>query len=227
MNKIIGQKFALADNVTQLQIADLAAGFNAAAAFWNAAIDHDSYAYEHLRPHGRCIYSALSVVDVLKSTGRPDAYVQKVGLEICRFAHDGVSLTNSITVGNPEHVHSGSERRWNAHLIVRLGDTFIDPSIAQARRPWNDVPHFSAMINAAPVGFQISVAGETVKSKASWVHKIGRDFLRITYFDLLREQDLATRQFLKAPDAKLEARQEVVKAAVQRLKQLGPHEGMV
>ena len=217
MENIVGQTYAFVHKLTDSQLTDLNAGMNACSAFWQAAIGHQSYGSEHLRPHTRCIYSALAVLDVLKCMGRTDAFVQKVGLDVRRFASDCNTLRQGLAVGTPGYVPSGKEKRWNAHLIVRLGDVFIDPSISQARRPWNDLPDFAAMINSAPENLEIEIGGEFAKAKAAWVSQTAGEYIQITYFDLLRAQDMATRGYLKAPDAKLEARSEIVDLAVKNL----------
>lgn len=108
MQSIIGQKYAFLQELTQTQLTDLDAGMEACFAFWRAAVVHDSYSSEHLRPHGRCIYSALAVLDILKMSGRSDAFVQKVGLDVRRIASDANTVVKGLAVGSPHYIHRGA-----------------------------------------------------------------------------------------------------------------------
>lgn len=217
MSNFTGRRFATESQLTNKQLDDLNRGFRACEAFWMAALDHPSYEFEHLRPHGRCIYSALSVRDILRNLGRTDATVQKVGLDVRRYAADKETLRNGLAVGHPRYVQMGEERRWNAHLVVRLGDVFIDPSMSQARRPWNKLPDFGVIIPGRQAPSNLEVEGEFTKTKAFWEYKHEFEFIQIRYFELLRAQDIPTRGFLSAPDAKPEARNDVVGIATSVL----------
>jgi len=217
--KIVGGSFAFRERLNEKQIADLDIGLSACTAFWTAALGLSSYEVEHLRPHGRCIYASLAVLDILHKLGRNDAFVQKVGLDVRQYGHDMTTVLNGLRIGDAAYRERTTERRWNAHLLVRLGDVFIDPTIAQARRPWNSLPHFSAMINAAPADFEIDIGGKWAKTKATWVQQTIGSFVQTTYFDLPREQDIKTRAYMKAPDAKPEARKDVVREALNIISQ--------
>lgn len=169
-------------------------------------------AYHHVHGHRQIREDTLCL-----GVGHTDATVQKVGLDVRRYAADKETLRNGLAVGHPRYVQMGEERRWNAHLVVRLGDVFIDPSMSQARRPWNKLPDFGVIIPGRQAPSNLEVEGEFTKTKAFWEYKHEFEFIQIRYFELLRAQDIPTRGFLSAPDAKPEARNDVVGIATSVL----------
>lgn len=214
---ISGASFAFREELDERQIADLDIGLAVCRAFWSAAQALPSYEIEVLRPHGRCIYASLAVRDILWQLGRNNAVVQKVGLDVRRYTPDMRTILNGIRVGTDNYKSLTTERRWNAHLVVKLGDVFIDPTIAQVRREWNNMPHYSAMVNIAPADNEIQIDGKVAKTIAVWMQKKMDSFIQISYFELPRELDVKTRGYLKAPDAKPEARIDVVREALNIL----------
>lgn len=215
MEIVHGRIFADQSHLTPTQAVDLDIAWRACAAFWNAALRHD-YKTEHLRPHGRCIYSALAVLDILKGMGRDDASVQKVGLDVRQLRSDG-SVVRGLGIGHPRYAPVSSRPGWNAHLTVRVGDLLIDPSVAQAQRSWNDLPHYCILAVGTNRLETIDICGEPVQVKASWAYQLDGDTIQLTYHDLLRAQDIATRGFRKVPDAKPEARADIVAIALDEI----------
>lgn len=218
IENVFGRMLMSSNELTEQQTTDMKVGLDVCRAFWAASMRLPSYKIEHLKPHGRCIYASMALVDILHHLGRKDAIVQKVGLEVRQYNPAMTYILNAIRVGHANYVDELLERRWNAHLIVRLGDVFIDPSIAQVRRSWNNLPYYSAMIDLDDEYKTIYIGEEKVSTKAGWMYQqADSTLLQVAYFDLAREQDIKSRGYRKAPDAKPEARKDVVREAIKIL----------
>lgn len=213
MEHIIGTAFMPEDKLSAAQRRDLDDGMAAAAAFWQAAQTDKSWQQKHLRPHGRCIYSALSVLDILHALGRTDARPFKTGLELHMVSNAPFVPARVLTIGYPGTPFV--KGAWNAHLVVRLGDILIDPAIAQMKRDWNDMPHYAAFLAGAPEGHSIELNGFGTAPTTTVHRRFGSgNSFQISYFELPRQVEVATRGWRSAGDARLEARVDVVRRAV-------------
>jgi hypothetical protein len=213
MDQITGKSYIDGSCISECQLSDLQHGMAAAAAFWRSAAMDSTYAQPHLRPHGRCIFAAMSVLDVLHATGSPDARVMKTGLDIRVVTDDPSIPMRVITAGHPDTPFS--PHSWNAHLVVRLGDILIDPSFAQTRRDWNDSPNYAAFLAGAPEGHTVVLQGN-LEMKSTTVHvKHEADrSTQVAYFQLARKVDVQTRGWQKNGEAKLIKRREIVDRAI-------------
>lgn len=213
MDQISGTSYIDESRLSESQLADLQHGMAAAAAFWRSAVSDPTYKQPHLRPHGRCIYAAMSVLDVLRATGRPDAFALKTGLDVrMETVVPGIPMS-IVTIGHPNTPYS--PHTWSAHLVVRLGDILIDPSFAQTRRDWNNSPHYAAFLAGAPEGHTVILPGN-LPMKSTTVH-VQHDAARstqTTYFKLARMVDAQTRGWQKNGEAKPIKRREIVDRAI-------------
>lgn len=213
MDQISGTSYIDESRLSESQLADLQHGMAAAAAFWRSALIDPTYEQPHLRPHGRCIYAAMSVLDVLRATGRPDARVMKTGLDIRMVPADPSILKRVMTVGHPDTPFS--PHSWSAHLIVRLGDILIDPSFAQTRRDWNNSPHYAAFLAGAPAGHIVDFPGDLqMKSTTVHVQHDADRSIRTAYFQLSHKVNARTRGWQKNGEAKPIKRREIVDRAI-------------
>ncbi|MBL0934382.1 MAG: hypothetical protein IBJ07_06500 [Rhizobiaceae bacterium] len=213
MKQILGTSYIDEKCLSEIQLADLQHGMVAAAAFWRSALVDPTYEQPRLRPHGRCIFAAMSVLDVLHATGRPDARVMKTGLDIRVVTDDPSIPMRVLTAGHPDTPFS--PHSWNAHLVVRLGDILIDPSFAQTRRDWNDSPHYAAFLAGAPEGHTVILQGNLqMKSTTVYVQHDADRSTQVAYFQLARKVDVLTRGWQKNGEAKPIKRREIVNRAI-------------
>src|SRR5690606_22118166 len=102
-----------------------------------------------------CVLGALAVRDILHGMGRTDAVVLKSGLHIQRF--EGGKPDNSVTIGDPSAPRLPG--LVNAHMVVRLGNLIIDPTLGQVRRWWNDLPRSAVIKIETGSGRRLQLTG--------------------------------------------------------------------
>jgi hypothetical protein len=209
METITSEVLKPREELSPRQSRDMNDGMAAAAAFWAASQQHPSY-----RPHNRCIYAALSVMDILHATGRHEAQVARLGLDLTMHSDDPFTEPRGLTIGHP--ASPKVDGLLNAHLVVRLGDILIDPSFAQVKRDWNSMPHFIGLLENAPAGHAVAIDHETEASAIAVYRKSDVDrAYQLAYFRLTRDVDLRTRNWRAAPDARPDRRAEVVHQAIE------------
>lgn len=213
MTKFTGVSYVHPRELTKQQNADLRLGMAAVAAFWVAA--HELHADQpHLLPHSRCIYAANAVVDILHALGQNNAVCFRSGLDL-RMMRGG-KVVRGRTIGHP--AAQRDPLLWNAHLTVRIGNLLFDPSHAQMKAHWNNVPHYAAFLYKPVPGRMINfkdVRDEISLSEHIW--REGDRMYKITFFKLARKVDLLTRRWRAAPDARLDRRTAVVRRTLELL----------
>ncbi|MBK1666738.1 hypothetical protein CKO28_01590 [Rhodovibrio sodomensis] len=88
-------------------------------------------------PEGRsrrsCIWASLTVRDLLRHSGFPDAEVAPCLLRI-QGVDPEAELRRELVIG--EEPDNPGDPGWTGHLVVIARDWMIDPTLGQARRPW-------------------------------------------------------------------------------------------
>ncbi len=190
-------------------------GLNACRAFWLAAQLLPNYEIEQARPHNRCIYAALAVRDILNKRGVVAAEVYTCGLQIQLLDQHTGKTKKGIVIGNPEGL--SGPKHWNAHLVVRAGNFLFDPTMAQASRPWNDLPHIGGFKFGAPDWHQVRMDAGTAKTTAIALTPIANDQLEIAYFEIPQKTGFETRSYKTSSNSGAKQRRDVVSAAVELL----------
>ncbi|WP_117196496.1 hypothetical protein [Rhizobium terrae] len=193
----------------------LGEALNACRAFWLAAQALPNYQIEQARPHNRCIYAALAVRDILNKRGIVAAEVYTCGLQIRLFDPNTGQTLKGIAVGNPEGL--AGPKHWNAHLVVRAGDFLFDPTLVQASRPWNDLPHVGAFRFGAPEWHHVTMSAGTAKTSAVTVTPVANEQLEIAYFELPSEPGFEKRSYRTSSNSGVKQRRDVVSAALRLL----------
>lgn len=200
------------ETLSTVQHADLRFGQKVVEAYWKAVQADPLWCTAEQWPMFRCIRTALAVRDVFHAVGRKDAFIAPVGLKLVRLVA-GVEV-NCLTIGDPGT--AVIRNKWNAHMIVRLGDFIFDPSHGQIQRTWNAAPDALA-IPVKSNGIKKVSLYEMGKANAVTHCSFSRgqfDF-ELTYFKLTRSVVGRTRDWSDSPDASPRRRQSVVQAAVE------------
>lgn len=200
---------------SQTEAADIEVTKMVIDAFWYA-VDLEARSGSTRHPIECCLMSALVVRDVLHHIGRRDATVMRSGLDIRMIGGTG----NIITVGSIDAKRTPG--LWNAHMVVRLGNLLVDPTIGQARRPWNVLPHSAIWKNCANSGKSIELACYT-KARVTTSHRFFRrdHEFQVSYFKLPLRSDLMTKSWRSIADACDDRRRRLVQDAVAVLQ--APH----
>lgn len=210
--------YADIDTLSPSQRADLLLGQKVVEAYWKAVQADALLCTPDQWPMFRCIRTALTVRDIFHALGRKNAVVDAVGLKLVRMKA-GVEL-NCLLLGDP-----GApvlQNKWNAHMVVRLGNFIFDPSHGQIQRFWNAAPDTLAIPVNDKCTKKVSLY-EMGKANIVTSHTYaysGFDF-DLTYFKLTRSVADRTRNWQNSPDASLRRRQPVGQAAVEILRANG------
>lgn len=185
----------------------------AVTAFWHAVDANQDWWYgQSFEPViNSCILGALAVRDILHGMGRTDAIVLKSGLHIQAFKE--ARPYRSITIGSP--LAPRNPGHWNAHMIVKLGNLIIDPTLGQARRSWNGLPKSAVFENHTDARGQLHLTEDcSVRVTAQCIHRSNEHDILLTYFKPSFGVDWKTRNWRNAPDADYERRARFVKTAL-------------
>jgi len=183
-------------------------------AFWDAVEQDPQWGSTMNHPINCCILSALAVRDILHGLGRRDAVVLRMGLDIRVL--EGSELPHSISIGNPAAEKVAG--CLNAHMIVRLGDFIIDPTIGQTKRFWNEMPR-SAISRAGSRNRSVIDVTPEINAKVLASHETRHEnrIYQVTYFKLPYRSERMSRNWKRAADASPERRTHLVKRALSVL----------
>lgn len=188
-------------------------GMRAAKVFWEEAQADPIWLTRNLMPHGRCLFSALAVRDILRFSGFPAAKIMQVG-----------SYVSGREGPAPYYVVSGDptapqvKGKMNAHVIVALGDIIIDPTLIQARRFWNRLPYYGCFVwPTLPNDIVTLTDGTTAASRTVWRSSSGVNSWSVSYFDLPKRVEQTARRHMDGRDSRFKLRKAIVANAVRRL----------
>lgn len=187
----------------------------ALAAFWQAVdLNQDWWKSKGRIPViNCCILSALTLRDILHGMGRRDATLLKSGLHIEITAG---SLPYAVTIGSP--LAAELPGQWNSHMVVKLGDLIIDPTIGQARRGWNNLPLSAVFRDDISAGRRVRLTeNHSAPLTTQHIYKDDNRKIQVSYFKLPRRVEQMTCNWQSAPDASHDRRAPFVNTALDIL----------
>jgi len=206
--------------LNQKQASDCQIALSALAAFWQVVeINKGGWSSRTQLPVIQCcILSALTVRDILHGMGRRDAAVCKSGLQV--EVVEG-SLPYAVTIGSPLAAEIADQ--WNAHMVVKLGDLVIDPTIGQARRAWNNLPQSAVFRDGMCAGRRVQLAeNHSAPVTTRHIYNDGNRKIRVSYFKLPKRVEQMICGWQDVPDADYERRARFVEDALALLRQPQP-----
>jgi len=201
------------EDLTQHEIVDLNIATAALTAFWQAVEANQNWWHDQgFRPViNCCVLSALAVQDILHGMGHIDAIVVKSGLHLQRF--EGGKPYHSVTIGSPST--PSLPGLVNAHMVVKLGNLIIDPTIGQVRRSWNDIPKSAVIKTYIGSGRRLQLTDKcSVHVTAQHTRRSYDHDLVLSYFKPSFTVDRKTRKWRTAPDTNYERRARFVETAL-------------
>ncbi len=197
------------NTLTSQQRLDLRDAISAVSSFWAAVELDPCFSLPTQSPLERCILSALTVRDTLHAVGRRDAITLRSGLDLRMTTG---YPRHSLTIGTPSTPKL--EKKWNAHLVVRLGDILVDAVYGQTKRHWNNSPRGAVFLITTPEITEIDVEpGTNANVTTSHRYPFRTGHIQTTYFRLPYSVDFRTRKWRTVPDARLERRSDLVERA--------------
>ncbi|WP_075292981.1 hypothetical protein [Pararhizobium arenae] len=166
-------------------------------AFWAAVEVDPIWGSKEDTVVGCCILAATTVRDALHLLGRADAKIARTGLEVRR---EMAFTVQSLCIGTPQAPKLPNA--INAHMTIRIGNVWLDPTHGQTKRPWNNSPRAAAFLTRLAPGETLDLGDGHHANILNW-HAYRDEGVRhrIAYFKLTRAVDLATRAWRYAPDA--------------------------
>lgn len=161
----------------------------------------------------RCIYATLALIDVLSAIGIASEPLV-CGLEVTRNFPDS-DLSSSVTIGILPH--SDNPLELNAHVVAKVGGMLADPTLAQMRKFWNDVPDYWV----APIrpNFQAGKAAQSKKMEERTISHVGTaGGTMVCYFDLSKKYARRARIWKEMPDARPDVRRSLVDRTVELMR---------
>ncbi|PRA85920.1 hypothetical protein CQ054_10655 [Ochrobactrum sp. MYb29] len=203
--------------LNQKQASNCRVALSAMAAFWHAVeINRDGWnSRTHMPVIQCCILSALTVRDILHGMGRRDAAVFKSGLQVEVTAG---GLPYAVTIGSP--IAAEIPGQWNAHMVVKLGDLIIDPTIGQASRDWNNLPQSAVFRDGMCAGRRVQLTeNHSAALTTRHIYKDDNRKIQVSYFKLPHGVEQMICDWQDVPDADYERRARLVEDALALLRQ--------
>jgi hypothetical protein len=209
MEFVTSKFFSDPAKLSEDQLARIHVLLNIAHALWAAWMKHPVSMVPMLRLHNRCVFATIVCAEVARRLGYEQATPLKFGVNV--FGQCGL-LRRQMVIGAPcAPVMQGM---INAHAVLGIGDVIVDPTMAQKKRPWNDMPHIGAVVVDAPSDTTVEIVpGCTVSVVARANMTSPRSTVEISYFKLPRSVERATRHWLNTRDVRRPDFEEIVRAA--------------
>lgn len=199
--------------VNQAQSADLNLSKAVIDAFWGAVARDAQWGTTMLHPLECCVLSALAIRDIILKIGRRDAVVMRTGLSVRLLS--GRDIPYALTIGSPQSWMIA--KAMNAHMVVRVGDLLIDPTIGQAKRDWNELPRSAIFKMGAFAGESLDVVGTDARVTTRHRYWRGDCQYQVAYFKLPYRADRMSRNWRSSPDAADDRRRRLVYESVVAL----------
>lgn len=197
---------------TTQDLANKAAVKLAMECLWSASLELSGNRHSTNHLTNRCIYATLALVDVLAAVGIA-SYPFACGLEVTRhFPDPDLSISSRVTIGILPH--SDNPLELNAHVVAQVGGMLADPTLAQMRKFWNDVPDYW-VVPIRP-NFQAGKAAQSKRIEERTISHVGTaGGTMVRYFDLSKKYARQARVWKKMPDARPDMRRSLVDRTVE------------
>lgn len=214
MEKITATAFTSLGGLSEQAKEQLDVGLEACHAFWLASRNNSRYEPEENKPYKRCIFAALAVCDIVNSRSAFQAEVHISGLQVRLLDRLTGHSKRVLAIGHPSGPSGPMD--WNAHLVVKIGKLLLDPTLGQASRDWNRLPHIGVFSLNAPAWHCLDIDGVRAKSTSVAITSITMDLLEIAYFKIPLADGFERRPYKMSSNSNRE-RREIVMAATRLL----------
>lgn len=187
----------------------------AVLALWISSLSLPEGQHPITRLTSRCIYATLALIDVLANVGI-EGHPLVCGLEVYRQEAPKIHAERRLMIGYPRRLED--PMGLNAHVVARVGDLLVDATLAQARRPWNDLKPYVI----APLLSDIERACTRVRVKrinqAAIAQVVTNGGTRVSYFELPKTVARRASNWREAGDARAGRRQDLVGLATRLMR---------